>query len=102
VFLLNQSRLFTMEVLAAGLCAPGCGAIASAIAGGPVLGAVSMVAAVGYGIYSLASGEKDTFQDAIEGDGEDPDPVCVVQVAPNGGATSTSQKESSKSTASFL
>lgn len=91
-----------MEVLAAGLCAPGCGAIASAIAGGPVLGAVSMVAAVGYGIYSLANGNKDTFEDAIEGDGEDPSPVCVVQVAPNGGATASQTTSASKSTVSFL
>ncbi len=94
-----------MEVLAAGLCAPGCGAIASAIAGGPVLGAVSMVAAVGYSIYSLASsGEKEIFQDAIEGDSEDDAvPVGIVQVAPNGGATSISPNQSCKSsTASFL
>jgi len=92
-----------MEVLAAGLCAPGCGAIASAIAGGPVLGAVSMVAAVGYGIYSLASGgEKDNFQDAIEGDGDDVVPAGIVQVAPNGGATGTTSQHSSKSTTSFL
>ena len=100
-----------MEVLAAGLCAPGCGAIASAIVGGPVLGAVSMVAAVGYGIYSLATGEKENFQDAIEGDGGDDDHSVlsggIVQVAPNGGATgggdaNSVQTHSSKSTVSFL
>ena len=90
-----------MEVLAAaGLCAPGCGAIATAIAGGPVLGAVSMVAAVGYGIYSLATGDKENFQDAIEGEEES---IVVVQVAPNGGATtSTTTSTSVKSSVSFL
>ena len=97
-------QFLEMEVLAAGLCAPGCGAIASAIAGGPVLGAVSMVAAVGYSIYSLASSnEKENFQDAIEGDGEDELIVGgIVQVAPNGGATGTNSSSQNSSTASFL
>lgn len=60
-----------MEVIAAaGLCAPGCGAVVSALAGGPVLGVVSLAAAVGYGLYSTMSKDKDgdKFQDAIEGE----------------------------------
>lgn len=72
-----------MEVIAAaGLCAPGCGAAVAAIAGGPVLGAVSMAAAVGYGIYSLATGKSEKFEDAIEGEIEDAEPPSpVVKVA---------------------
>ena len=74
-----------MEVIAAasGLCSVGCGAAVSALAGGPVLSAFSVVAAVGYGIYSLATGKEssdDIFEDAIEGD-HPPDVPTVVKVA---------------------
>jgi hypothetical protein len=70
-----------MEVIAAaGLCAPGCGAAIAAFAGGPILGAVSMAAAVGYGIFSFATGKDDKFQDAIEGESDDV-PAPVVKIA---------------------
>jgi hypothetical protein len=88
-----------MEVIAAaGFCAPGCVAAVSAIAGGPVLGAVGLAAAVGYGVYSLASGRDsktdssdDCFQDAIE---EAPPHCPVVKVALQSttGTTTTSSK----------
>jgi len=78
-----------MEMLAAGLCAPGCGAVVSAIAGGPVLGAVSAVAAVGYGIYSLTHGGVDSknseFLDAIEENDDLLPSTGIVKIAPNGG-----------------
>lgn len=71
-----------MEVIAAaGLCAPGCGAVVSALAGGPVLGVVSLAAAVGYGLYSTMSKEKDgdRFQDAIEGESGAEEPPFSIQ-----------------------
>ena len=91
-----------MEVIAAaGLCAPGCGAIVSAIAGGPVLGAMSMMAAVGYGIYSYASGKGgDDFQDAVEGESDDVIKPVVV-VAKQGGTTK-GHVESRPDTGDFL
>ena len=71
-----------MEVIAAaGFCAPGCAAAVSAIAGGPILSAVGMVAAVGYGVYSLAtkkSDPDDNFQDAIEDDEAVGSPVVKI------------------------
>jgi hypothetical protein len=77
-----------MEVIAAAgsLCSVGCGAAVSAIASGPILSAVSVVAAVGYGIFSLAIGdEKKTddldFEDAIEGEVEDEKIVPIVKIA---------------------
>jgi hypothetical protein len=77
-----------MEVIAAaGFCAPGCAAAVSAIAGGPILGAVGVVAAVGYGVYSLASGSKyeaadeDSFEDAIE-DEEPKSPIVKIAKQP--------------------
>jgi hypothetical protein len=91
--------ILVMEMLAAGLCAPGCGAVVSAIAGGPVLGAVGAVAAVGYGIYSLTVSKDDgsEFVDAVE-----EDPVVVVQIAPNGGATNKERKRDKGDSSSFL
>ena len=96
-----------MEVIAAaGFCAPGCAAAVSAIAGGPILGAVGVVAAVGYGVYSLATGGPsskhqidDIFLDAIEEDEERDMPSSpVVKVSRQHQTTETRQTPS----ASFL
>lgn len=88
-----------MEVIAAaGFCAPGCAAAVSAIAGGPILGAVGLAAAVGYGVYSMATGggkaDSEDFQDAIE-DEEDLVPSSpVVKIARHTeGEQSTSQPD---------
>ena len=98
-----------MEMLAAGLCAPGCGAVVSAIAGGPVLGAVSAVAAVGYGIYSLttsSNGKEDEFVDAVEDDVDNEVAgqrrQVLVQIAPNGGSTMKGGEEKFYDSSSFL
>lgn len=77
-----------MAMFAAGLCAPGCGAVVSALAGGPILGAVSVAAAIGYGIYALSSKPEAEFQDAVEEEEGERKPIQpVVRVAMGGGQT---------------
>ena len=98
--LARVSVRFAMEVIAAaGLCAPGCGAVVSALAGGPVLSAVSMAAAVGYGIYTLASGKgseaEGAFEDAIEGEADELPPPVVKVARQDGTSLRAEQPDSS-------
>ena len=63
-----------------------------------MLGAVGLAAAVGYGVYSLASGKdakpdsSDDFQDAIEEENEEDARSPVVKVALHPTASTTSSK----------
>jgi hypothetical protein len=93
-----------MEVIAAaGFCAPGCAAAVSAIAGGPILGAVGMVAAVGYSVYSFATKKPDNldeekFEDAIEDD----EPVVFSPVVKIAKHPQTTESQSTVQSSSFL
>lgn len=90
-----------MEVLAAaGLCATGCGAVVSAFAGGPVLGAFSLAAAVGYGIYSIS--QKEQFEDAIEGESDEPFTQGIVKVAKQDNKDAPTRASGIEGSASFL
>ena len=86
-------------MLAAGLCAQGCGAAVSAFAGGPVFGAISVAAALGYGIYTMASSKEDDYMDAVE----EEEPVKgFVKIAVKGGTVNGQEREIDKNTSSFL
>ena len=74
-----------MAMIAAGLCAQGCGAVASAFAGGPVIGAISMAAALGYGLYSMTSSKEDDFVDAVEDEADFQPVKGIVKIAVKGG-----------------
>jgi hypothetical protein len=91
-----------MEVIAAaGFCAPGCAAAVSAIAGGPILGAVGLAAAVGYGVYSMATGggknDSEDFQDAIEDEDDLVPSSPVVKVARHIDQSNSSSQSDHKS-----
>lgn len=86
-----------MAMFAAGLCAPGCGAVVTALGGGPLLGAVSVAAAIGYSLYTLSSKEEE-FQDAEE----EKQPVGVVKVAKRGGTEPGSKLQEGFAQKSFL
>ena len=64
-----------IPAIAAGVCAPGCGAVVAAIGGGPLLGGLTVAAALGYGIYtSLTRNKEEEFEDAQE----EPEPRRIV------------------------
>ena len=92
-----------MEVIAAAgsLCSVGCGSAVAALVAGPALTALGTVAAVGYGIYSLAAGDSksENFEDAIEGELEE-EIVPVVKVARHDGESKPPTKKTD--TSSFL
>lgn len=97
-----------MEVIAAAgsLCSVGCGSAVAAFVVGPALTALGTVAAVGYGIYSLATGDdknRENFEDAIEGELDDEkEIVAVVKVARQDRVAPGNASKVTTDTCSFL
>lgn len=97
-----------MEVIAAAgsLCSVGCGSAVAAFVAGPALTALGTVAAVGYGIYSLATGDdknRENFEDAIEGELDNEEEIVpVVKVARQDKLPPGSASKVTTDTSSFL